>query len=58
MKPGVLLLVYLIVSAVLALATAPFAVRALRRLKAGQTVLGYVTAAASEYLPSARAVPS
>ena len=43
MKPGVLLLVYLIVSAVLALATAPFAVRALRRLKAGQTVLGYVT---------------
>ena len=43
MKPGVLLLVYLIVSAVLALATAPFAVRALRRLKAGQMVLGYVT---------------
>lgn len=43
MKPGVLLLVYLIVSAVLALVTAPFAVRALRRLKAGQTVLGYVT---------------
>lgn len=43
MKPGVLLLVYLIASAVLALATAPFAVRALRRLKAGQTVLGYVT---------------
>lgn len=43
MNPGVLLLVYLIVSAVLALATAPFAVRALRRLKAGQTVLGYVT---------------
>lgn len=37
------LLVYFLVSAACALIAAPFAVRALRRLKAGQTVLGYVT---------------
>ena len=43
MKPGILLLVYFLLSAVCALVVAPFAVRALRRLKAGQTVLGYVT---------------
>lgn len=42
MTPGIKLLVYLVVSAVCALAVAPFAVRLLRKLKAGQTVLGYV----------------
>lgn len=37
------LLLYFAGSAACALAVAPFAVRALKRLKAGQTVLGYVT---------------
>lgn len=43
MKPGILLLVYFVLSAVCAVAIAPLAVKALKRLKAGQTVLGYVT---------------
>ena len=43
MSAEVRLLVYFIVSAAVSLIAAPFAVRALRRLKAGQTVLGYVT---------------
>lgn len=43
MKPGVLLLIYFILSAVFSMVIAPFAVKALKRLKAGQTVLGYVT---------------
>lgn len=43
MKPGVLLLIYFTLSAVFSMVIAPFAVKALKRLKAGQTVLGYVT---------------
>lgn len=43
MSAEVRLLVYFIVSAAVSLIAAPFAVRALRKLKAGQTVLGYVT---------------
>ena len=43
MTPTALLAIYFCASAVFALALAPFAIRALKRLKAGQTVLGYVT---------------
>ena len=43
MTPEVKLLVYFVVSAAVSLCAAPFAVRLLKRLKAGQTVLGYVT---------------
>lgn len=43
MSPETRLAVYFACSAFLALVVAPLAVAALRRLKAGQTVLGYVT---------------